>query len=86
MLFKMRFCSRNIRARSTVQWKPPIEHPMLPNYIPMIIIGPSGWGKTQLLLKMIMKYLKWNNLYLIAPGADDQHQVLRDQNEIKSYR
>ncbi|KAL3836562.1 hypothetical protein ACJMK2_021986, partial [Sinanodonta woodiana] len=30
-------------------------------------------GKTQLLLTLLMKYTKWDKLYLVAPSVDDQH-------------
>jgi Ni2+-binding GTPase involved in maturation of urease and hydrogenase len=49
----------------------------------MIINGPYGSGKTQLLLNLIMDWMKWDKLYLVAPNVDDRHcyQVLKDYNE-----
>ncbi len=49
----------------------------------MIIIGPSGSGKKQLFLNLIIRWLRWSKLYLIAPSVDDQHcyEVVKDFNE-----
>ena len=69
---------------ATKRREPPKHHAALPNSVRAIIIGPSGSGKTQLLLNLIvMKWMKWDRLYLIAPNVDDQrcYEVLKDMNE-----
>ena len=51
--------------------------------IRMIISGLSGSGKTQLLLNLITRWMKWNTLYLVALSVDDQqcYETLKDFNE-----
>ncbi len=48
------------------------HHAALPNSVRAIIIVPSGSGKTQLLLNLIMRFMKWEKLYLVAPSVDDR--------------
>ena len=68
---------------ATITRGPVKHHAALPNSIRAIIIEPSGSGKTQLLLNLIMRWMKWDKLYLIAPSVDDQrcYEVLKDFNE-----
>jgi len=63
--------------------EPVKHHAALPNSIRAIIIGPSGSGKSQLLLNLIMRWMKLDRLFLIAPSVDDQrcYEVLKDFNE-----
>jgi predicted YcjX-like family ATPase len=55
----------------------------LPNSIRMIVTGPSESGKTQLLLNLIITWLQWERLHLVAPSVDDQrcYNVLKYFNE-----
>ena len=63
----------NIIDFSATKTREPVKHhAALPNSIRAIIIGPSGSGKTQLLFNLIMRWLKWDKLYLVAPFVDDQ--------------
>ena len=43
-----------------------LYHKMLPNDIRMLIVGQSGCGKTNLLINLVMKYIKWTHLYVIT--------------------
>ena len=64
--------------------KEPVKHHShLPNSIKANLIGPSESGKMQLLLNLIMRWLKMEELYLVVPSADYQrcYDVLKEHNE-----
>ena len=44
---------------------------------------PSCIRRTQLLLNLITRWMKWDKIYLVAPSVDDQrcYKVLKDFNE-----
>ena len=74
----------NVIDFSATKTREPVKHhAALPNSIRMIIIGSSGSGKTQLLLNLMMRWMKWDKLYLIAPSVDYQrcYEMLKDFNE-----
>jgi uridine kinase len=40
----------------------------------MIVCGPSGTGKTVLVLKLLIEYLDFENLIIVSPSLDSQEE------------
>ena len=60
----------------------PLHHPMLPDDIRMLVVGQSGCGKTNLVINLILKYIKWTELYVITMTPFQSiYDPLRDLNK-----
>ena len=44
--------------------KKPLHHTLLPDNIRMLIVGQFGYGKTNLVVNLTMKYITWSCLYV----------------------
>lgn len=49
----------------------------------MVLIGQTGGGKTNLISDMLIKYIKYDKLYIYSPSieADDKYQFLINYNQ-----
>ena len=62
------------------------HHEMLPDDIRMLIVGQSGCGKTNLLVNLVLKYIKWTNLYVITTTPHQKvYDVLRELDDDDVY-
>ena len=62
------------------------HHDMLPDDIRMLIVGQSGCGKTNLLVNLVMKYIKWTHLYVITTTPNQRvYDVLRELEDDDVY-
>ena len=50
----------------------PFHHHMLPDDIRMLVVGQSGCGKTNLVINLVMKYIKWSKLYMVTNTPDQK--------------
>ena len=61
----------------------PFHHHMLPDDIRMLVVGQSGCGKTNLVVNLTMKYIKWSYLYVITNTPSQRiYDVLREEEDV----
>ena len=73
----------NIQNFGEQRVKKPLHHAMLPDDIRMLIVGQSGCGKTNLVVNLAMKYIKWSHLYIITNTPSQRiYDVLRMQKDV----
>ena len=73
----------NIQNFGEQRVKKPLHHAMLPDDIRMLIVGQSGCGKTNLVVNLAMKYIKWSHLYIIINTPSQRiYDVLRMQKDV----
>ena len=73
----------NIESFGDKRVKKPLHHAMLPDDIRMLIVGQSGCGKTNLVVNLAMKYIKWSHLYVITNTPSQRiYDVLRSQKDV----
>ena len=73
----------NIENFGDKRVKKPLHHAMLPDDIRMLIVGQSGCGKTNLVVNLAMKYIKWSHLYVITNTPSQRiYDVLRSQKDV----
>ena len=73
----------NIQNFREQRVKKPLHHAMLPDDIRMLIVGQSGCGKTNLVVNLAMKYIKWSHLYIITNTPSQRiYDVLRMQKDV----
>ena len=57
----------------------PFHHHMLPDDIRMLVVGQSCCGKTNLVINLAMKYIKWSKLYVVTNTPDQKiYDLLRE--------
>ena len=60
-----------------------MHHAMLPNDIRMLVVGQSGCGKTNLVINLAMKYIKWARLYVVTNTPGQRiYDILRAQENV----
>ena len=73
----------NIQNFGEQRVKKPLHHAMLPDDIRMLIVGQSGCGKTNLVVNLAMKYIKWSHLYIITNTPSQRiYDVLCMQKDV----
>ena len=61
----------------------PFHHHMLPDDIRMLVVGQSGCGKTNLVVNLTMKYIKWSYQYVITNTPSQRiYDVLREEEDV----
>ena len=57
----------------------PFHHHILPDDIRLLVVGQSGCGKTNLVINLAMKYIKWSKLYVVTNTPDQKiYDLLRE--------
>ena len=63
--------------------KKPLHHTLLPDNIRMLIVGQFGYGKTNLVVNLTMKYITWSCLYAITNTPSQCiYDVLRAEEDV----
>ena len=61
----------------------PFHHHMLPDDISMLVVGQSGCGKTNLVVNLTKKYIKWSYQYVITNTPSQCiYDVLREEEDV----